>query len=161
MAKQKVDQEPVVRSIFKLIATFFYIGEVPFAPGTAASFAGLLLYISLSGNPFAGSVVFAILLIFGFISSSAAERIFSRKDPPQVVIDEVCGIFIVFFGVPLHIISIILGFLVYRIFDIIKPPPAKVLERLKGGYGIMLDDLLCGFYANLILRILMKANILY
>lgn len=149
-----------MRRLVKLIATFFYAGEVPFAPGTVGSFVGLLLYIALSANPLVNAVVFLVLTILGFFAAGEAEKAFGRKDPCEVVIDEVCGIFIVFLFVPMNLINIISGFLLYRLLDIVKPAPARLLEKLKGGYGIMLDDLLCGIYTNLILRILLKVNVL-
>lgn len=75
------------------------------------------------------------------------------------MIDEVCGIFIVFFMIPLHWITIASGFLLYRFFDIVKPFPARSLERLQGSYGIMLDDIMAAIYANLVLQLFLKIKL--
>lgn len=141
-------------SLIKIIVTFFYAGEFPFAPGTVGSFVGLLLFLTVFDRPWLAGVIFMTICVLGFLLGNSAEKIFCKKDPSEVVIDEVAGIFIVFFMIPLDWVVIVVGFILYRILDIFKPFPAKRLERLKGGYGIMLDDILCGIYANFILRVL-------
>lgn len=143
-----------LRRLDELIATFFYVGKFPFAPGTAGSFAGLLLFLSVLDKPALQVLLFVLLTALGFFSAGRAERIFGKKDPKPVVIDEVAGIFIAFFGIPAHGLVFLSGFLLYRLLDIIKPFPARRLERLEGSAGIMLDDLLCAVYTNLILRAL-------
>ena len=144
-----------MRRFHELVATFFYVGKFPFAPGTAGSFAGLLVYLSLLDQPALRALVFFLITVLGFVSAGRCEKIFGVKDPKPVVIDEVAGIFIVFFGLPPHGLIFLLGFLLYRFLDIIKPFPARRLESLEGSRGIMLDDLLVAVYANLILRALM------
>jgi phosphatidylglycerophosphatase A len=145
----------------KLIATFFYFGEFPVAPGTAGSFAGLLLFLAVFPSTILVAATFGVLLALGFFSAGRAEKIFNKKDPRQVVIDEVAGIFLVYFMIPVHALSLGIGFLLYRLLDITKPFPVRRLEHLPGSYGIMCDDLLCGVYANLLLQILFKLNILH
>lgn len=149
----------MMRTVVKLLTTFFYMGEVPFASGTVASFAGLLLFLSLSGHPLVSAVIFILLFLFGFLLAGQAEKIFGKKDPGEVVIDEVCGIFIVFFMIPIHWITIVSGFLLYRLFDIVKPFPARSLERLQGSYGIMLDDIMSAIYTNLVLQLCLKTKL--
>ena len=141
-----------MRRFHELVATFFYVGKFPFAPGTAGSFAGLLIYLSLLDHPWPRALVFVLITILGFISAGRAEKIFGVKDPKPVVIDEVAGIFIVYFGLPPRGAIFLLGFLIYRFLDVIKPFPARRLERLEGSWGIMMDDLLVAVYTNLILR---------
>ena len=133
-------------------ATFFYVGKFPFAPGTAGSFAGLLLWVSVADKPYLKLVLFVLILGAGFFSAGHAEKIFGQKDPHPVVIDEVAGIFIVFFMMPLKLTILAVGFLLYRLLDIVKPFPARRLEQLPGSFGIMSDDILCGLYTNLILH---------
>ena len=145
----------------KLLATFFYVGEIPWAPGTAGSFAGLLLFLAVYNSPFACVFLFALLCAAGFFSSGRAEKILGKKDPHEVVIDEVAGIFPVFFMIPIHGVNIVIGFILYRILDVFKPFGIRRIEHLGGSYGIMLDDLMGGIYANLILQILLKLNILH
>ncbi|MFH1691277.1 MAG: phosphatidylglycerophosphatase A [Candidatus Omnitrophota bacterium] len=139
--------------LVKMIVTFFYAGESPFAPGTLGSFVGLLLFLAVFNYPGVSVFLFLLICALGFLTCGRAEKIFGKKDPPQVVIDEVAGIFIVFFMIPINEVVLLIGFVLFRILDIIKPFPARQLERLKGSYGIMLDDILCGIYANIILRI--------
>ena len=145
----------------KLLATFFYLGEIPPAPGTLGSFAGLLLFLSTAHRPWLCVLFFVIVTVLGFFSAGRAEKIFGKKDPRQVVIDEVAGMFLVYFMVPLNGMNLLSGFLLYRALDIIKPFPARRLECLPGSLGIMSDDLLCGLYSNLILQILLKWHFLH
>ena len=81
---------------------------------------------------------------------------FGKSDPGQIVIDEVCGYLITMFLISLSLKNIILGFLLFRLFDIVKPPPIRRLERLRGGFGIVSDDVLAGIYANLILQLITR-----
>ena len=142
------------RHLIKLLSTFFYFGEMPLAPGTWGSLGGMLLYLALGLETTIGHVcVFAAVTIVGFLVAGRAEAIFGTKDPRPVVIDEVAGIFFVFFGLNLTWPVIVLGFVLYRLFDVLKPPPARRLEKLPGSAGIMLDDLLCGCYAQVALRL--------
>ena len=149
-----------MRRFIKIAATFFYVGECPIAPGTAASLAGLLLYLAVNHIAGLAAVIFCVLLAAGFFSSGRAEKIYCEHDPPQVVIDEVCGMFLVFLNVPLSAMSLAVGFIFYRILDIAKPFPIRRLEKLPGSMGIMVDDLFCGLCANFILQVLFKFNIL-
>lgn len=80
-----------------------------------------------------------------------------HPDPSEVVIDEVVGMMVTLAYLPWSFISIGLGFLLFRVFDIIKPPPARQLERLPGGWGIVMDDVVAGIYANLALRLILFA----
>ena len=145
----------------KLLATFFYAGEMPVAPGTVGSFVGLLIFLSAAPSPGVCAGLFVLISGLVFFSAGRAEKIFQKKDPHEVVIDEVAGIFPAFFMIPLGLMNLIVGFLLYRALDIAKPFPARRLEHLEGSYGIMADDLVCGIYTNLILHILLKLNILH
>jgi phosphatidylglycerophosphatase A len=89
-------------------------------------------------------------------SSSLSERCLGRNDPPEVVVDEVAGFLLTFFLLPLSWLTLCLGFVLFRFFDIAKPFPAGWFEKkLRGGTGIVLDDLMAGVYANFVLRLLM------
>lgn len=88
--------------------------------------------------------------------SGKASELFGKSDPGQIVIDEVCGYLITMFLISPSLRNIILGFLLFRIFDIVKPPPIKRLERLRGGFGIVSDDVMAGIYANLILQVVIR-----
>ena len=161
MAEQEVYQEPLMERLIKLFSTFFYVGMIPFAPGTMGSFAGLFVFLSAKDAPLVCAALFALILCIGFLSAGRAEKVFGKKDPREVVIDEAAGIFIVFFMVPVNTLNILAGFVLYRVFDIFKPFPARRLEALRGSFGIMSDDLLCGLYANLVLQVLLKLYILH
>ncbi len=91
--------------------------------------------------------------------SKQAEVVWDKKDPGEVVIDEIVGYLITMGLIPLHLIKVIVGFILFRVFDIFKPFPIKRLERIGGGWGIMLDDAIAGLYAALILRILFKIKV--
>ena len=138
-----------------LLATCGGVGYLPIAPGTwgsllAVAIAGCLYLVS--GEPFP-------LLLAGLIGSTvlgtwAAHRVatdLGDSDPSRVVIDEVAGQFLTLIWVPLSLSSLLLGFFFFRVFDILKPPPARQAEGLPGGYGIMTDDLVAGLYAGLLL----------
>ncbi len=137
------------------LATGFYIGRVPFAPGTFGTLIGLPLCLLISRLPF-GLAVVCVALFIGFAIglASAAEEIIQQKDPGQIVIDEIAGFLVVFVGLPFNVYSAVLGFILFRGFDIFKPFPIRLLERkVSGGSGIVIDDVIAGLYAHLILRL--------
>lgn len=100
------------------------------------------------------------MTIVGIWASDVAVGLFSNKDPRQVVIDEVCGYFVTMFLVPLSVTSVVLGFFLFRAFDILKPPPARQFEDLPGGIGIVADDLMAGVYANIVLQVVIRFDLL-
>lgn len=136
----------------RLISTFFYVGYFPLIPGTAGSLAALLVYFLIKNNPWVYILTFFVLLVLGFWASSQAERIMERKDPPCVVIDEACGMLLSLLFVPYDIRLVAIAFFIFRLLDTLKPYPIGRLERLKGGLGIMSDDLAAGIYTNIILQ---------
>jgi len=141
-----------------LIATGLGVGYAPLAPGTAGSLLGLALHalLYLAGGPLAavgGALAAAVL---GFWAAGAAERHFGRRDPGQVVIDEVAGQMLTLAFLPLTAGTAAAGFLLFRLLDILKPFPARRLEALPGASGIMADDLMVGLYANLLLQALVR-----
>jgi len=140
--------------LVKAIATVFGIGLIPYAQGTLASLAGIGVYMLIHKWPnLAYIAVLAVLTIVGFWASGRAEHIFAKKDSRKIVIDEVCGMLVVLLFIPYNVCYIIGGFILYRIFDIIKIYPLNKLERLPAGWGIMLDDFAAGLYANIILQV--------
>ena len=138
--------------IHEKIATVFGVGYIPIAPGTFGSLAGLILCLLLHKFIVIYILTFIALFLIGIISSGIVEKGSGTKDPSHVVIDEFACIFPVFLFVPLNIPLIVAGFILYRLMDIIKPPPIRSLEKIQGGAGIMLDDLLAAIYTNLILQ---------
>ncbi len=135
-------------------ATGFYIGKIPFAPGTFGSIIGLPLCFVLSKIelPIAVFCTLAFILIAILIAHDA-EKILNKNDPGCIVIDEIAGIIVTLLGMPFNLITVAAGFFIFRIMDIFKPFPIRVLEkRLTGGTGIVLDDVAAGIFGNLALR---------
>jgi len=135
------------------LATALGAGYLPKAPGTWGSAVGLLLWVVLPASGWVQATAIALVLVAGTWSAGVAERHFGRHDPGQVVIDEVAGMLITMFLNPAGWVSALLGFLLFRAADIVKPFPARRLEGLPGGFGIMADDVMAGIYANLALRL--------
>jgi len=139
-----------------LLATVGYVGHFPVAPGTAGSAAALLLYVLVraAGSPAVEVGVILVLLAAGCWAGSIAEAHYARTDPGYVVLDEVVGMLVTLLFVPVSVIGAIVGFFLFRLFDIVKPFPARQCERLHGGLGIMADDVVAGIYGNLSLRLI-------
>jgi phosphatidylglycerophosphatase A len=142
--------------IIVTISTFFYVGYLPFIPGTFGSLAGLLLVYLIKGNIIFYVLVTLALLNLGFLVTTEAEEILGRKDARPIVIDEVCGMLIAFLFVPCDIQLVIIGFFIFRLLDTVKPPPSDRLERLKGAIGVMSDDIVAGIYTNIILQVVLR-----
>jgi len=143
-----------MRKTAYLIATVCGLGRLPVCPGTWGSLAGLALCILLHRYPVFYVLVFILTFFAGVVCAGKVESEGGEKDPSYIVIDELSCIFPVFFLVPLKIQYILTGFLLYRLMDIIKVPPARALEKIKGGWGIMLDDLAAGIYSGIILHLI-------
>jgi phosphatidylglycerophosphatase A len=143
----------VITRLGLAVATAGGIGYAPFAPGTAGSAAGLLVWWLLPATTAAQGAAILVMFAVGSWSGNVAERHFGRTDPGQVVIDEVMGMLITLFLNPVGWIGALAGFFLFRVFDVIKPYPANRLERLHGGVGVMADDAMAAVYANLALRL--------
>jgi phosphatidylglycerophosphatase A len=138
----------------KIIATVFFIGYIPFAPGTFGSLAGLA-FIWIFKPDFSWQIVILItVFIIGILCSNIIERESGIKDSKHIVIDEFVGYMASIMFLPLTIRYIIAAFLAFRFFDILKPPPIRNIEKtFHGGLGIMIDDLLAGIFTNILLQI--------
>jgi len=143
-----------MKRFFLFLAAGFGAGYAPVAPGTAGTLVAIPVFLVLSSIPFP-LYELTVLTFFFFTSwiSGEAQRCWGRKDHPRIVIDEIMGYLITMLWLPGTIPFIILGFLLFRFFDIVKPPPIRLLEKARGGYGVVLDDVLAGVYANIILQI--------
>jgi phosphatidylglycerophosphatase A len=145
-----------MKRFFLLFATGFGVGYSPIAPGTLGTLIAIPVYYFLSEIP---SPLYEITLIgFFFLSvwiAENAETFFGKKDDPRIVIDEVIGFLITMLWIPKTTRFIIIGFFLFRFFDILKPFPIRRLERrLKGGFGVVLDDVMAGVYANIVHHLL-------
>ena len=135
------------------VCTVLGVGYVPVAPGTFGSAVGLAVWALLPASPVVQACAIAGVFAIGAWSGSVAERHYDRVDPSYVVIDEVLGMLITLFMVPVGWRGAVLGFFVFRIADVVKPYPANRLERLPGGVGVMADDAMAAVYSNLALRV--------
>ena len=131
------------------------VGLLPIIPGTWGSAFGVVLVLLTYWNPVLYVTTFLAVLALGYWAVSKLD-LSHDKDPQFVVVDEVCGIFITFFAIKLNFLVLIIGFVLFRIMDIIKPPPARQFEKLPGYWGILCDDLAAGVYAWLLLLVVQK-----
>lgn len=136
------------------MATTGYIGFVPIAPGTFGSAVGLLVYAGVRATN-SWAVEAAIIVVVLVVGIWAADRVEQQlgKDPGPVVIDEVLGMLVTVAFLDVNMTGAIVGFFVFRVLDVIKPPPAARLENLHGGPGIMFDDLMAGVYGQVMMRV--------
>jgi phosphatidylglycerophosphatase A len=145
-----------MRRLGLFVATCGYLGYVPVAPGTFGSALGLAVFFAVRS---AGSVpleVGVILLVFvvGLWCGTIAEHHFGGIDPGPVVLDEVLGMLITLALLPVSTTGAIVGFVVFRVLDVVKPWPSAQFERLPGGLGVMADDAMAAIYGNLLMRAL-------
>ena len=149
-------RRPLNERFIKLAAAGLGSGYAPLAPGTAGTLVGIPLYLVFSVLPWPIRLI--TVLAFTCLAwhvSDEAERLFGRKDAPCIVIDEIAGLQWTLFGVDPTVSHMALGFVLFRLFDITKPFPARLFqERLRGGLGIVADDLAAGVYGNLVLQLL-------
>ena len=140
------------------LATGFYIGNIPFAPGSFGSLIGLPLCLALAGIPLTSAVLCTLFFIlFAVCIADAAEKILKQNDPGCIVIDEIAGMMVALIGLPFNPITVVIGFIIFRILDILKPFPIRSLDkRIPGGLGVVADDVAAGIMANLLLRIILQ-----
>jgi phosphatidylglycerophosphatase A len=149
----------------RLIITFFYTGLSPIAPGTVGSLAASALLYALLYFDHPDRMHWNLFLLIGLAGACMfsvacgkwAVRYYHRKDPQMFVLDEVAGICLTNLLLPsITLKSIAIAFAAFRIFDIIKPPPARQLEKLPAGWGILCDDLAAAVYANLLCQVVLR-----
>ena len=136
--------------MWQLAATFFYLGKLPFAPGSWGSLGALILWIFIPSSYPLHMIVIIILFIVGVISSKKMALEMDDDDPSEVVIDEAVGMGISLFMLPHNLTIYSLAFVLFRSFDIFKPSFIYHVQSLPGGWGIMLDDVLAGILTLLI-----------
>jgi len=149
--------EDDIQKISDIIATVFGVGYTAYAPGTIGSLFGVLIYMFLKEASLSIYLLtVACLFVVGTIASEIIESAYNIKDPSFVIIDEVVGMLVTLAFVSYSFWAVVLGFLFFRIIDISKIPPLNFLERIGGGLGIMLDDLVGGIMAGILLYIIFK-----
>jgi phosphatidylglycerophosphatase A len=149
-----------MKSIHKLNATVLGAGYSPFAPGTMGALVGILILFLIKWQQpelqyFTWGLLFATIIftLLGVWSTNELESEWG-KDPSKVVVDELIGVWIAVLWIPVETHWLILGFILFRFFDILKPLGIRRLESIKGGWGVMLDDVGAGIYANIVLQII-------
>jgi phosphatidylglycerophosphatase A len=146
----------VTLKIAEIISTWFWFGKIPWAPGTFGTLATVpfVYALSLSGPIFYMSVTL-ISVFIGIFAADMYESTLGKHDSSEIVIDEVVGLMIAMTWLPMTWQSLVLGFVLFRIFDILKPFPISWLdEKVKGGLGVMIDDVAAGVITNIILQVL-------
>jgi phosphatidylglycerophosphatase A len=146
------------QSFKNIIILFFaqgaYSGKFPIAPGTAGTAVGVLLYFLIKDiSPLYYLFICIVVYGIGTWTSGEAEKLLGKKDASSIVIDEIAGFFVSMFMVPFGWGFVIAGFFLFRFFDILKPWPLNKLQNLRGGTGVMLDDIGAGIYVNAILQV--------
>ena len=140
--------------VILLLATGLGTGYSPIAPGTMGTLLAIPVFLLLSSIP--SPVYEWTIIAFFFLAcwvSDKAQSYWGKKDDQRIVIDEIMGFFTAMMWVPRTFGFVIIGFFLFRFFDILKPPPVRRLERVRGGYGVVLDDVMAGVYANIVLQI--------
>jgi phosphatidylglycerophosphatase A len=145
------------KAFILFIAQGAFSGRFPIAPGTAGTAVGVLLYLLINGLPLtAYLLVCALVAGIGTWAAEEAEKLLGKKDSPSIVIDEIAGYVLAMVMIPPTWGLVIVGFFLFRFFDILKPWPLRRLEKMRGGAGIMLDDIGAAIYANIVLQIIAR-----
>lgn len=147
----KFPERPII-----FLATGCYVGNIPIASGTFGSMWGIpLSYLISNINLWYGLLFITAFCGFAVFAANEAEKHFDEKDPGCIVIDEIAGLLVAFWGLPFNLFTVLTGFVIFRCFDIAKPFSIRRIERnLPGGWGIVMDDILAGVYANLVIRVI-------
>jgi phosphatidylglycerophosphatase A len=149
----------IAKTVILFIAQGAYSGRSPFAPGTAGTVVGVLLYLLMKGlGPAWYLAAAAAVIVIGIWTADRAEVVLGKKDAQSIVIDEIAGYLVAMFLVPSGWGFIVAGFFLFRFFDIAKPWPLKRLQDLHGGVGVMLDDIGAGIYTNVVLQVVWRLS---
>jgi phosphatidylglycerophosphatase A len=156
--EQDSPKTKIIDKIAIFIATGFYSGYFPLAPGTMGTIVAIPFYfiISLFNSIIYYSIIILVLFIIGTIASSKAIKIYRQEDPSPVVLDEIVGFLVALFLIEITWWRLLAAFFIFRFFDITKPFPVGAVERIGKGFGIMADDLIAGIYTNLIMHLAIK-----
>lgn len=151
-----VKGRPDLNLFYLFLATGFGSGFCPILPGTAGTIVAIPICYLLSPLPWVPHTLIVGLTFFlSVFVSERAQRHWGKKDDRRIVIDEIMGFLVTMWGVPRIPKTVFLGFVFFRVFDILKPPPIRRLEKVEGGYGVVLDDVMAGVYANVLLQFML------
>ncbi len=147
----------LLRSPLGLLGAGFGAGLSPIAPGTAGTLVGLASFWALAGRPPVVQIGAVVVVFFlGVWGATLVARHEGRDDPGLAVVDEIVGMWISLLFVPWSLWTVVAAFFLFRAMDVVKPFPARRLEDLPRGWGIMADDVMAGIYANLVLQLLLR-----
>jgi phosphatidylglycerophosphatase A len=146
------------KHVLLFFSTGFFIGNIPFAPGTLGSLLGIPIWFVLSKfDPGISLGFLALFVPFAIWAAHVSSKFLNQKDPGCIVIDEMVGMVVTLAGLPFHWVTCLLGFALFRILDIFKPFPIRWIDQnTGGGTGIVLDDILAGIIGNLTLRLMFQ-----
>ncbi len=159
LGKEERPEESFKVMIAYMLSTGLYVGKIPKIPGTVGTLVALfpiLIYWNRGGEYVLLNQIFITLAVFfiGIWASTVIVETFKEKDPEYIVIDEIAGYMVAMIGFPTSWKILLLAFILFRIFDIFKPPPIKQFEKLPSGLGVMADDVIAGVYTWLVMYIL-------
>jgi phosphatidylglycerophosphatase A len=164
---KQFSEYPLSRRAVLILSSGLFVGYIPFASGTLATLLAVILFYPLrpwnvascpAGFFFAGAVIVATAVAIW--SAGVAERTYGEKDSHKIVIDEIVGFFVTMTLAPFRWPHLAAAFVLFRLFDIVKPTPIRQSQRLPGGWGVVADDLLAGIYSCVCLHGLMSLGIL-
>lgn len=138
-----------MKTVVKMLSSFFYLGYVPYVPGSFGSLGGLLFYLMVMHNfaLYIGTLI--VLTVLAFLVINRAEESYGGRDAKTIVIDEAVGMMLALFLIPAKPIAIFLTFIFFRFFDVLKPFPIRWAEKQSSPLGVMLDDIIAAVYANI------------
>jgi phosphatidylglycerophosphatase A len=151
----------IERRTAMIIATGAFTGFSPLGPGTFGTIVAIpLVWLACAAGLFFHLVLAVGLFAIGVWASNRAIKVLGKEDAPQIVVDEVVGFLITMIGMPFTWYWLGCGFLLFRFFDIYKPFPISYMdEKIGGGWGVMLDDLAAGIFANLVMHLMVRASL--
>lgn len=160
MASRWPVRPPRMANPVHFLALGFGSGRSPWAPGTMGTLAAVPIYVVLSGLPlWAYGLITLVICLVGVPLCGRTARDMGAHDHPSIVWDEIAGFLVTMFAAPVGLLWIVLGFVLFRLFDIIKPWPIRWLDRhVHGGLGIMVDDLLAGLFAAIVLQLIVMGS---
>ncbi len=136
-------------TVLRTFTSVFFLGYAPVASGTFGSLPAIIVAWWSRKSSLYGLLLAVVLFVLGVAASDRVAKSLGREDPSEITVDEFVGMLIAFLWRPMTPLSVIVIFVLYRLFDIFKPFPARQCESLPGGLGIMADDVVAGIYANL------------
>ena len=155
--KNTINKTQIIKNLIHLLAFGLGLGFMPFMPGTFGTLLGVLIYFLNNYYLITSEIVLLIFTtILGIYICGKTAKDIKHHDHPGIVFDEVVGYLVTMMFISFSVLNMMLGFILFRIFDIVKPWPISYCDKkLSGGFGIMFDDILAGIFANLVLRLIL------